>query len=88
MCWLAASPYREGDGHLAHVCKDQARRYAREGEPGLRRGLLRSPRHHRYPPTDRNEDRSAFGVTNVRIHEVSALANMHGAGRVIEAAER
>lgn len=38
--------------------------------------------------TDRNEHWSAFGVTNVRIHEVSALADMQAGGRVIEAAER
>lgn len=34
---------------------------------------------------DRNEHWSAFGRTNVLIHQVSALADMHGGGRVIEA---
>jgi transcriptional regulator with XRE-family HTH domain len=37
---------------------------------------------------EHNEHWSAFGVTNVRVHEVSALADMQGAGLVIEAAER
>lgn len=32
-----------------------------------------------------NEHWSAFGVTNVRVHEVSALADMQGGGVVIEA---
>lgn len=36
---------------------------------------------------DRNENWSAFGVTNVLIHRVSALADMQGGGRVIEAAD-
>jgi transcriptional regulator with XRE-family HTH domain len=36
--------------------------------------------------TDRNEHWSAFGTTNVRIHRVSALADMQSGGRVIEAA--
>jgi transcriptional regulator with XRE-family HTH domain len=36
--------------------------------------------------TDRNENWSAFGTTNVLMHRVSALADMHGGGRVIEAA--
>jgi hypothetical protein len=31
---------------------------------------------------------SSFGATNVRVHEVSALADMHSGGRVIEAAAR
>lgn len=35
---------------------------------------------------DRNENWSAFGTTNVLVHRVSALADMHGGGRVIEAA--
>lgn len=35
---------------------------------------------------DRNENWSAFGTTNVLVHRVSALADMHGSGRVIEAA--
>lgn len=35
-----------------------------------------------------NEHWSAFGVTNVRVHEVSALADMQGGGVVIEAAAR
>ena len=34
----------------------------------------------------RNENWSAFGTTNVLVHRVSALADMQGAGRVIEAA--
>ncbi|MDQ3579201.1 MAG: transcriptional regulator, partial [Actinomycetota bacterium] len=38
--------------------------------------------------TDRNEHWSAFGATNVRIHQVSALADMHSGGRVIEAARQ
>ena len=37
--------------------------------------------------TDRNEHWSAFGTTNVLIHQVSALADMQGGGRVIEAAQ-
>ncbi|MGH3807136.1 MAG: helix-turn-helix domain-containing protein [Pseudonocardiaceae bacterium] len=36
--------------------------------------------------TDRNEIWSAFGTTNVLVHRVSALADMQGGGRVIEAA--
>src|SRR5262249_29417065 len=36
--------------------------------------------------TDRNEHWSAFGTTNVLVHRVSALADMHSGGRVIEAA--
>ncbi|MEO7193598.1 MAG: helix-turn-helix domain-containing protein [Pseudonocardiaceae bacterium] len=36
--------------------------------------------------TDRNENWSAFGTTNVLVHRVSALADMHSGGRVIEAA--
>jgi hypothetical protein len=36
---------------------------------------------------EHNAHWSAFGSTNVRIHEVSALADMHGGGRVIEAAK-
>jgi transcriptional regulator with XRE-family HTH domain len=36
--------------------------------------------------TDRNENWSAFGTTNVLVHRVSALADMQGGGRVIEAA--
>jgi transcriptional regulator with XRE-family HTH domain len=36
---------------------------------------------------DRNEHWSAFGTTNVRIHQVSALADMQSGGRVIEAAD-
>jgi transcriptional regulator with XRE-family HTH domain len=36
--------------------------------------------------TDRNEHWSAFGTTNVLVHRVSALADMQGGGRVIEAA--
>ncbi len=35
---------------------------------------------------DRNEHWSAFGTTNVLVHRVSALADMHSGGRVIEAA--
>jgi len=35
-----------------------------------------------------NEHWSAFGATNVRIHEVSALADMQSAGLVIEVADR
>jgi transcriptional regulator with XRE-family HTH domain len=35
---------------------------------------------------DRNENWTAFGSTNVRVHEVSALADMQSGGRVIEAA--
>jgi hypothetical protein len=31
---------------------------------------------------------SSFGATNVRVHQVSALADMHSGGRVIEAAAR
>ncbi len=31
---------------------------------------------------------SSFGTTNVQVHHVSALADMHGGGRVIEAAEQ
>lgn len=34
----------------------------------------------------RNEHWSAFGATNVRIHQVAALADMQSGGRVIEAA--
>ncbi|MGI9004552.1 MAG: helix-turn-helix domain-containing protein [Pseudonocardia sp.] len=34
-----------------------------------------------------NENWSAFGVTNVRVHQVSALADMHSGGRVLEAAD-
>ncbi|HEU0086919.1 MAG TPA: helix-turn-helix domain-containing protein [Pseudonocardiaceae bacterium] len=34
----------------------------------------------------RNDNWSAFGATNVLIHRVSALADMQGAGRVLEAA--
>ena len=37
---------------------------------------------------DRNEHWSAFGATNVRVHQVSALADMQSGGRVIEAAEQ
>ena len=33
-----------------------------------------------------NEHWSAFGTTNVRVHQVAALADMQGGGRVIEAA--
>lgn len=36
---------------------------------------------------DRNEHWSAFGTTNVLVHQVSALADMQSGGRVIEAAE-
>lgn len=36
--------------------------------------------------TDRNEHWSAFGTTNVLVHRVSALADMQGGGRAIEAA--
>lgn len=36
--------------------------------------------------TGRNEHWSAFGTTNVLVHRVSALADMHSGGRVIEAA--
>lgn len=36
--------------------------------------------------TDRNENWSAFGPTNVLVHRVPALADMQGGGRVIEAA--
>lgn len=36
--------------------------------------------------TDRNEQWSAFGTTNVLVHRVSALADMQSGGRVIEAA--
>ncbi|MGA9309320.1 MAG: helix-turn-helix transcriptional regulator [Pseudonocardiaceae bacterium] len=36
--------------------------------------------------TDRNEHWSAFGTTNVLVHRVSALADMHSGGRVIEVA--
>lgn len=39
-------------------------------------------------PGDHNEHWSAFGPTNVRVHEVSALADMQGGGLVIEAAGR
>ncbi len=35
---------------------------------------------------DSNENWSAFGTTNVLVHRVSALADMHSGGRVIEAA--
>ncbi|MGH3781934.1 MAG: helix-turn-helix domain-containing protein [Pseudonocardiaceae bacterium] len=35
---------------------------------------------------DRNENWSSFGTTNVLVHRVSALADMHSGGRVIEAA--
>lgn len=35
---------------------------------------------------DRNENWSAFGSTNVRVHKVSALADMQSGGMVIEAA--
>jgi transcriptional regulator with XRE-family HTH domain len=34
-----------------------------------------------------NEHWSAFGATNVHVHQVAALADMQGGGRVIEAAE-
>jgi hypothetical protein len=34
----------------------------------------------------RNEHWSAFGTTNVRVHQVAALADMRSGGRVIEAA--
>jgi transcriptional regulator with XRE-family HTH domain len=37
--------------------------------------------------TDRNEHWSAFGTTNVLVHQVSALADMQGGGRVIEVAQ-
>lgn len=37
---------------------------------------------------EHNEHWSAFGATNVRVHEVSALADMQAGGLVIEAAER
>lgn len=37
---------------------------------------------------DRNEHYSAFGPTNVMVHRVSALADMHEGGRVVEAARR
>jgi len=36
---------------------------------------------------DRNENWSAFGTTNVLVHQVSALADMQSGGRVIEAAK-
>ncbi|MBV9139952.1 MAG: helix-turn-helix transcriptional regulator [Pseudonocardiales bacterium] len=36
--------------------------------------------------TDRNENWSAFGTTNVLVHRVSALADMHSGGWVMEAA--
>lgn len=35
---------------------------------------------------DRNEHWSAFGTTNVLVHQVAALADMQGGGRVVEAA--
>jgi transcriptional regulator with XRE-family HTH domain len=35
---------------------------------------------------DRNENWSAFGRTNVSVHKVSALAEMHAASRVLDAA--
>lgn len=41
---------------------------------------------HRVGP-GRNENWSAFGVTNVRVHQVSALADMQSGGRVIETAD-
>jgi hypothetical protein len=37
--------------------------------------------------TDRNDNWSAFGPTNVLVHQVSALADMQSGGRVIEAAK-
>jgi transcriptional regulator with XRE-family HTH domain len=37
---------------------------------------------------DRNEDWSAFGPTNVGVHRVAALANLHEGGRVVEYAAR
>ena len=37
---------------------------------------------------EHNEHWSAFGATNVRVHEVCALADMQGGGMAIEAAER
>jgi transcriptional regulator with XRE-family HTH domain len=37
---------------------------------------------------DRNEQYSAFGPTNVMVHRVSALADMHEGGKIIEAAQR
>src|SRR5262249_25475725 len=37
---------------------------------------------------EHNEHWSAFGLTNVRIHEVSALADMHSGGLVVEAANQ
>nr|WP_042188936.1 helix-turn-helix domain-containing protein [Kibdelosporangium sp. MJ126-NF4]CEL18550.1 Putative transcriptional regulator [Kibdelosporangium sp. MJ126-NF4]CTQ98034.1 Putative transcriptional regulator [Kibdelosporangium sp. MJ126-NF4] len=37
--------------------------------------------------TDRNENWSAFGTTNVRVHQVSALADMQSGGLVIEASD-
>jgi transcriptional regulator with XRE-family HTH domain len=36
----------------------------------------------------RNEHWSAFGATNVQVHQVSALADMQSGGRVIEAAQQ
>jgi transcriptional regulator with XRE-family HTH domain len=36
----------------------------------------------------RNEHWSAFGATNVRVHQVAALAQMQSGGRVIEAAQQ
>jgi transcriptional regulator with XRE-family HTH domain len=38
--------------------------------------------------TDRDAHWSSFGATNVRVHQVSALADMHSGGRVLEAAGR
>src|SRR5439155_2618573 len=35
---------------------------------------------------DRNDHYSAFGPTNVKVHRVSALADMHEGGRVVEEA--
>jgi len=40
---------------------------------------------HRLRPGS-DENWSSFGVTNVRVHQVSALADMHSGGRVLEAA--
>jgi transcriptional regulator with XRE-family HTH domain len=62
---------------------------ARLGDAGLSRDLnAEAATAARLLGGDRNEHWSAFGPTNVGVHRVSALAELHEGGRVVEHAER
>jgi hypothetical protein len=62
---------------------------ARLGDAGLSRDLnAEAATVARLLGGDRNEHWSAFGPTNVGVHRVSALAELHEGGRAVEHAER